>query len=63
MLQALESGGPNAALAFAERVEREIRTAMLLTGSRTLAALRRAPRVLVGELSDWLRQEPSDAPA
>ena len=49
----------NAALAFAERVEAEIRTTMLLTGSPTLAALRRAPRVLLGELSEWLRQESS----
>jgi isopentenyl-diphosphate delta-isomerase len=61
MLQALESGGPEAARAFVERVEAEIRTALLLTGSRTLAALRRAPRVLLGELSEWIRQEPVDA--
>lgn len=61
MLQALESGGPMAALAFVERVETEIRTAMLLTGSPTLRALRRAPRVVLGELAEWLRQEPGEA--
>jgi isopentenyl-diphosphate delta-isomerase len=61
MLQSLESGGPMAALAYVERIEAEIKTAMLLTGSRTLSALRRAPRVVLGELSEWLRQEPTEA--
>jgi isopentenyl diphosphate isomerase/L-lactate dehydrogenase-like FMN-dependent dehydrogenase len=37
-------------------MEAELVAAMLLTGSRTLSALRRAPRVLVGELSTWLDQ-------
>jgi isopentenyl-diphosphate delta-isomerase len=61
MLQALEGGGPEGARAYATRVESEIRTAMLLTGSRNVSALRRAPRVLVGELADWLSQEPREA--
>jgi len=61
MLQALESGGTAGALAFIEQIETEIRTAMLLTGSPTLAALRNAPRVILGELADWLRQEPNQA--
>jgi isopentenyl diphosphate isomerase/L-lactate dehydrogenase-like FMN-dependent dehydrogenase len=29
---------------------------MLLTGSRTLADLRKAPRLVLGELAEWLRQ-------
>ncbi len=52
-LQALESGGRAAALAFFERIETELRTAMLLVGARDLAALRRAPRLLRGELVAW----------
>jgi isopentenyl diphosphate isomerase/L-lactate dehydrogenase-like FMN-dependent dehydrogenase len=37
-------------------VEAELRAAMLLTGSRDVAALRRAPRVVVGELAAWIAQ-------
>lgn len=33
-----------------------LRSAMLLTGSRDVAALKRAPRVLSGPLLDWLQQ-------
>jgi isopentenyl-diphosphate delta-isomerase len=62
MLQALEGGGPEGARAYAARIEAEIRTAMLLTGSRDLSALRRAPRVLLGELKEWLGQEPGELP-
>ncbi|MCC6648407.1 MAG: type 2 isopentenyl-diphosphate Delta-isomerase, partial [Polyangiaceae bacterium] len=40
--------------ALLEAVEAELRAAMLLTGSRDLQALRAAPRVLRGELRDWL---------
>jgi isopentenyl diphosphate isomerase/L-lactate dehydrogenase-like FMN-dependent dehydrogenase len=29
---------------------------MLLTGSRDVAALRKAPRVIVGELERWVAQ-------
>jgi len=56
VLKALISGGRAAATAFLERMEAELVAAMLLTGSRTLSALRRAPRVLVGELSTWMDQ-------
>jgi isopentenyl-diphosphate delta-isomerase len=55
-LQALESGGRDTALAFFERIEAELRTAMLLVGAKNLAALRAAPRVIVGELKEWLEQ-------
>ena len=37
-------------------VERELRAVMLLTGSADVAALRRAPRVIVGELASWVAQ-------
>jgi isopentenyl-diphosphate Delta-isomerase len=55
-LQALEAGGRDGAVAFFERVEAELKAAMLLVGARNLAALRKAPRVVRGELADWLAQ-------
>lgn len=61
VLRALSSGGRAGAMEFLDRIEAELRAAMLLTGSRSLAALRNTPRVLVGELSTWVEQlkEPS----
>ncbi len=56
VLKALRSGGPAAATALLDGFERELRTAMLLTGSRNLAALAKAPRVLSRELVSWLEQ-------
>jgi isopentenyl-diphosphate Delta-isomerase len=53
-LQALETGGEAGAFAFFDRVEAELRAAMLLTGSRNLAALAKAPRLVTGELASWL---------
>ena len=55
-LQALETGGREAALTFFDGVEAELRTAMLLVGAPSLVALRAAPRIVVGELADWLEQ-------
>jgi isopentenyl-diphosphate delta-isomerase len=54
LLRALSSGGRAAAVELLEAMESELRAAMLLTASRDLAALRRAPRVIAGELSAWL---------
>lgn len=54
VLQALNDGGEAGAEQFLERVENELRTVMLLTGSRTLAHLARAPRVLRPPLKEWL---------
>jgi len=56
VLKALRQGGSEGAIAFLDAVERELRTAMLLTGSRNAAALRKAPRVLSSELIGWLAQ-------
>ncbi len=56
VLKALRAGGREGAEAFLDGIERELRAVLLLTGSRDLAALRRAPRVLVGELERWLTQ-------
>ncbi|HVY26749.1 MAG TPA: type 2 isopentenyl-diphosphate Delta-isomerase [Polyangiaceae bacterium] len=54
-LQALENGGHDGAITFFEQIETELRTAMLLTGSRDLRALSRAPRLITGELAQWLQ--------
>jgi isopentenyl-diphosphate Delta-isomerase len=54
LLRALSSGGRAAAIELLGAMETELRAAMLLTASRDLAALRRAPRVIVGELAAWL---------
>jgi isopentenyl-diphosphate delta-isomerase len=60
-LQAFESGGRDAADELLTRVETELRMAMLLVGAADLAALRRAPRVVVGELQEWIRQASGDS--
>jgi isopentenyl-diphosphate delta-isomerase len=56
MLRALSAGGRQGAMALMDAVEGELGAAMLLTGSRDIAALRRAPRVVVGELGSWMAQ-------
>jgi isopentenyl-diphosphate delta-isomerase len=56
MLKALVAGGRAQALAYLDQVIVELRTAMLLTGSADVAALRRAPRILAGELSLWVER-------
>jgi len=56
VLRALAAGERKGALAFLDGVEKELRAAMLLTGSRDVAALRKAPRVVVGELAAWIAQ-------
>ena len=53
-LRAAHDGGHDAALAFGEHTVRALRTAMLLTGSATIAELREAPRVVGARLERWL---------
>ena len=55
-LQALTSGGRQAAGDLFEAIERELRAVMLLTGCSHLAALKKAPRVLGSELRAWIEQ-------
>lgn len=56
VLQAHRKGGRAGAEAWLEGVERELKAIMLLTGSADVAALRRAPRVIIGELEKWMAQ-------
>lgn len=56
VLQALTAGGRAQVTAFLGEICAELRTAMVLTGSPNLAALRRAPRVLSSELCAWITQ-------
>lgn len=56
VLKALRAGGTDGATAFLEAFEAELRAALLLTGSRNIEALRKAPRVLSNELLAWVRQ-------
>jgi|HubBroStandDraft_2_1064218.scaffolds.fasta_scaffold01545_5 isopentenyl-diphosphate delta-isomerase len=54
ILRALVQGGRAAAVSVLDRLEGELRMAMVLTGSRDLAALRRAERVVLGDLAAWV---------
>lgn len=53
-LKAHEKGGVDGVRAQLSYVETGLRAAMLLTGSADLAALRRAPRLVTGELPRWI---------
>lgn len=53
-LRAQERGGVEAVEEALAEVERGLRAALLLTGSRTPAELRLKPRVLTGELPRWI---------
>ena len=55
-LKALRAGGAAGASQAVDAVVRELRAAMLLTGSRDLRALGRARRVIKGELVLWIDQ-------
>lgn len=56
VLQAWKSGGAAAAYEFLGEVMSGLRMALALTGSRTVAELRTAPRVLGPNLMGWLDQ-------
>ena len=48
--------GRATAMSQLDAIETELRAAMLLTGSRNVAALRSAPRVVLGSLAQWIEQ-------
>ncbi|MDC0719767.1 type 2 isopentenyl-diphosphate Delta-isomerase [Nannocystis bainbridge] len=54
VLKAHRAGGYDGAVAFLRRVVLTVRSIMLLTGSRTVADLQRAPRVLGPTLARWV---------
>jgi isopentenyl-diphosphate delta-isomerase len=52
--QAFLGGGTDGARSFLLRIERELRSVMLLCGAKTIEELQQAPRIVTGELRDWL---------
>ncbi len=52
--QAFLDGGEDGARAFLRGIERELRSIMLLCGASTIEELQRTPRVITGELRDWM---------
>jgi isopentenyl-diphosphate delta-isomerase len=57
VLQAFHQGGSAKAEAYLKSVQRELAVVMLLCGARTIAELRRVPRVITGELRFWLEHQ------
>jgi isopentenyl-diphosphate delta-isomerase len=56
VLREIAARGRAGATAFLEGVETELRATMLLTRSPDVSALRRAQRVVTGELATWVNQ-------
>lgn len=54
VLQAFRDGGRAGAEQYIDRVLRELSAVMLLAGARTVSDLQRAPKIVRGELRDWL---------
>ena len=52
--RAFLEGGVDGARSFLLQIERELRSVMLLCGARTIAELQQVPRIVTGELRDWI---------
>lgn len=52
--RAFLDGGIDGTRDFLLQVERELRSVMLLCGATTIEALQQAPRIISGELRDWI---------
>jgi isopentenyl-diphosphate delta-isomerase len=55
--RAIDSGGPEAAVAYGHRLARGLRTICALTGSPDLGALRRADRIVGPRLRRWIEHD------
>lgn len=53
VLQALHAGGPEGALNLLAQIEHDLKTAMLLTGSKTISDMRQVPARLGPDLASW----------
>ncbi len=56
ILDAFENGGETTVIEYINRLGRDLKAAMLLSGCADIAALRQARAVVTGELKDWLEQ-------
>jgi isopentenyl-diphosphate delta-isomerase len=54
VLMAWNAGGREGAIRYIDRLQHELRVAMLLCGAVNLPALQAAPRIYIGELRQWL---------
>ncbi|MDH3727146.1 MAG: type 2 isopentenyl-diphosphate Delta-isomerase [Myxococcales bacterium] len=54
LLQALARRGEDGVRVYLDEVAHELRSVMLLTGARTVEDLQQAPRIISGELENWI---------
>lgn len=54
VLKAHKAGGYEGTKTFLRRVVNSVRAQMLLTGNRTVARLRKTPKIITGELAHWM---------
>ncbi|NIM47541.1 MAG: type 2 isopentenyl-diphosphate Delta-isomerase [Candidatus Aenigmarchaeota archaeon] len=55
-LRVLKKQGKKGVEEFIDRIEKELKTAMILTGSKNIEELRKAKYILTGEIKDWAEQ-------